>query len=134
METRPGSPGSQDFLTRLHAIYDKKAPARRVDEFNFFPTRGMKTADLPPEIVLLRLVDNVHALQISVESEGRRNNRLLYMRSLARQLVGKLSQDDEAREFCYEQLSLLTDRAPEIAEDVLKLMTEAEDRKRFKRT
>ncbi|MGE5041682.1 MAG: hypothetical protein ACM3IJ_02155 [Candidatus Levyibacteriota bacterium] len=123
------------FLARLHAVYDKPTPppTHRVYEYDFSPTPGMKTADLPPELVFSELVSNVYALQYGAETEGRRYNRFLYTRALASQLTQKLAEDIDAQEFCSQQLTELEDRAPELAEDIAKIMMEAEDQRRFKK-
>lgn len=103
---------------------------QRISDFNFWPSKEMKIADLAPMEMFVRLVESVGRFQLA-ESKTKAKNTLSYSVQLARELDGQLSGNDEAVKFFYEGTVFLEKANIELAEDLSKIMTRAVDERRF---
>lgn len=101
-----------------------------VAEFDFWPSKEMKVAEIAPMEMFVRFVEAVARFR-GAESRTRKKNTLSYSVSLARKLDDQLPGNDEAVKFFFEGTSYIEAVNLELAEDISTIMRKVIDEKRF---
>lgn len=103
---------------------------RRIDHFDFWPSKNMKISELAPMETYIRLVESVSRFQLA-KSLTKAKNSLSYSVQLARLLDDQLPGNDEAVRFFSQGNEYLEGTNIKLAEDVSRIMFRVFDEKRF---